>query len=121
MINSKYLYFKKRETFDRMVNTFPQWLSPICFIVDTNEIWFEGHFFQAGYESINVSEMDNTVTVAFTESQFKMVPGAGMSLSAQDNNTIVISCQALTRIDTEGPLEWANNKLKHKESGVEAG
>lgn len=121
MINSKYLYFNQRETFDRLQATFPSWLSPICFIADTNEIWFEGHFFQAGYESIRVSEMDNTVTVSLTEQNFKIVPGAGMSLSAQEDNTIVISCQALTKIDTEGPLEWKNGRLLHKESGVTEG
>lgn len=64
--------------------------------------------------------MDNTVTVSLFNSSFKIVPGQSINLSTQ-GTSIVISCNALTRIDTEGPLEWKNEKLYHKESGVTAG
>lgn len=120
-MNSKFLYFRKRQTFDNLVATFPEGLSPICFIEDTNEIWFNNHFFQAGHETLRVSEMNNNVIVSLADSYFTIVPGsASIALHAQDN-TIMISCDALTRIDTDESLEWKNNILYHKDSGVEPG
>lgn len=104
-----------------MVDSFPEGLDPLCFLEDSNEIWFMGHYFQAGNESLRVSEMDNTVTVALSDSSFKIVPGESINLSASEDNTITISCNALTKIDTEGPLEWKNKKLYHKESGIVEG
>jgi hypothetical protein len=44
-MTSKFLYFTKRRIFDTLVNSIPAELSPICFIEDSNEIWFNGHFF----------------------------------------------------------------------------
>jgi len=44
-MKSKFLYFKKRNIFDALVDSIPEELSPICFIEDSNEIWFNGHFF----------------------------------------------------------------------------
>ena len=120
-MDSKFLYFKKRRTFDSIVDTIPEDLSPICFIEDSNEIWFEGHFFQAGHESIRIEEMDNTVIVSLSDSHFTLVPGStSIQIKAQDN-AIVISSSALTRIDTDDQLEWKNNVLYHKESGIEIG
>lgn len=120
-MDSKFLYFTKRAYFNNLVNNFPIYLSPLCFIEDTNEIWFNGHFFQAGHESIRVSEMDNTVTVSLSEDNFRIVPGSANIGVRSSGKDVIISCSALTRIDTEGPLEWKNNKLYHKESGVEVG
>ena len=120
-MESKFLYFKKRRTFDSMVEQFPADLSPLCFIEDSNEIWFEHHFFQAGHESITVEEMNGTVTVRLSDASFTLVPGSSdIQFRAQDNS-IVVSTNALTRIDTDEELEWRNNKLYHKESGVEVG
>lgn len=120
-MKSKFLYFKKRNIFDALVDSIPEELSPICFIEDSNEIWFNGHFFQAGHESLRVSEMNNTVTVALSESSFTIVPGStNISVRAQDN-AIVISSNALTKIDTDDQLEWKDNKLYHKESGISIG
>lgn len=120
-MNSKFLYFRKRRTFDNLVATFPEGLSPICFIEDTNEIWFNDHFFQAGHETLMVSEMNNNVIVSLADSSFTIVPGSSsIALHAQDNN-ITISCDALTRIDTDEFLEWRGDKLYHKDSGVEVG
>lgn len=120
-MNSKFLYFKKKTTFQRMVGSFPENLDPLCFIEDSNEIWFMGHYFQAGKETLRVSEMDNTVTISLSDSSFKIVPGESINLSAGEDNSIVISCNALTKIDTNDPLEWKDKKLFHKESGVTAG
>lgn len=120
-MESKFLYFKKRTTFDSMVEQFPEDLSPLCFIEDSNEIWFENHFFQAGHESIRVSEISGTVKVSLSDASFTLVPGStSISLKSQDNS-IIISSSALTKIDTDDQLEWRDNKLYHKESGIALG
>lgn len=120
-MENKFLYFKKRRTFDSMVEQFPADLSPLCFIEDSNEIWFEHHFFQAGHESIRVDEMDGNVIVSLSDSSFTLVPGSSsIQLRAQDN-AIVISTNALTKINTDDQLEWKENKLYHKESGISIG
>ena len=117
-MNSKFLYFKKRRTFDSMVEQFPEDLSPLCFIEDSNEIWFENHFFQAGHESIRVDEMNGTVIVSLSDTSFTLVSGSSsIQLRAQEN-AIVISCNALTKIDTDDQLEWKDNKLYHKEFDI---
>lgn len=121
MMDSKFLYFTKREIFDNIVSSFPEWLSPICFIEDSNEIWFNNHFFQAGHESLRVSEMNNTVTVSLSETSFRIVPGSSSIGVTASGSDIIVSCNALTKVDTEGPLEWKNNKLYHKESGITEG
>lgn len=121
MKNSKFLYFRKKENFQSLVATFPSWLSPICFIEDSDEIWFNGHFFKAGQDSLKVSEMNNNVIVSLAESYFKIVPGTtSVSITAQ-GNSIMISCDALTKIDTDDYLEWKNQILSHKDSGVQEG
>lgn len=120
-MESKFLYFKKRRTFDSMVEQFPADLSPLCFIEDSNEIWFENHFFQAGHESLRIEEMNGTVIVSLSDTSFTLVPGSSsIQLRAQDN-AIVISSSALTKIDTDDQLEWRENKLYHKESGIQMG
>lgn len=119
---NKFIYFKTRQTFDSIKESFPANLSPLCFIEDTNEIWFNEHFFQAGHESINISEMDNVVTVSLSEDSFNIVPGSeSISVSKGQGNNIIVSCNALTRIETDSHLEWKDNKLLHKNSGVESG
>lgn len=120
-MNSKFLYFTKRETFNTLREEFPSNLSPICFIEDTNEIWFNNHFFQAGHESIRVSEMNNIVNVSLSEDGFNIVPGSeSISVKSQGKN-IIISCDALTRINTDDLLEWKDGCLYHKPSGVDQG
>lgn len=120
-MDSKFIYFTKKETFEALVSSFPSWLSPICFIEDSNEIWFNGHFFQAGKESLRVSEMNNNVIVSLSDSYFNIVPGtSSISVRAQGNN-VIISCDALTRIDTDDFLEWKDNVLYHKDSGIREG
>ena len=104
-MDSKFIYFKKRNTFDSLKESFPTNLSPLCFIEDTNEIWFNEHFFQAGHESLSVSEMDNIVTVSLSESSFSIVPGSeSIAINKGQGNNIVVSCNALTKIDTDDYL-----------------
>lgn len=121
-MESKFIYFKKRQKFDSVKESFPANLSPLCFIEDTNEIWFNNHFFQAGHESISVSEMDNIVTVSLSEDSFNISPGSeSITVRKGNDNNIIISCSALTQIDTDDYLEWSNNTLSHKDSGIDAG
>lgn len=120
-MKSKFLYFTKRNIFDALATSIPKDLSPICFIEDSNEIWFNGHFFQAGHESLRVEEMNNTVTVSLSESSFTIVPGSTSISVRSQGNAIVISSNALTKIDTDDQLEWKDNKLYHKESGITVG
>ena len=121
MKNSKFLYFTKRTTFDSLVSSFPAWLSPLCFIEDTNEIWFNGHSFQAGHDSLRVAEIDNSVIVSLADSSFRIIPGSSNIQLQTQNNNIIISSNALTRIDTDNWLEWKDNILHHKDSEVKAG
>ena len=120
-MESKFLYFVKKETFLSVKDTFPANLSPICFIEDTNEIWFNNHYFQAGHESVSISEMNNVVTVSLSENSFNIQPGSESISIRGQGNSIIISCNALTRIDTDDYLEWKDNKLYHAKSGVIAG
>lgn len=65
--------------------------------------------------------MDNAVVVSLADSYFRIIPGSSnISLQTQGNN-ILISSNALTRIDTDNWLEWSNNLLRHKDSGVREG
>jgi len=65
--------------------------------------------------------MDNIVNVSLSEDSFNIVPGSeSISLKSQ-GKSVIISCDALTRIDTDDFLEWKDNKLYHKKTGVEAG
>ena len=120
-MDSKFLYFVKKEIFNNIYESFPPNLSPLCFIEDTNEIWFNNHFFQAGHESIRISEMNNIVNVSLSEDSFNIVPGSeSISVKSQGKN-IIISCDALTKINTDDFLEWKDGKLYHKASGVNRG
>ena len=120
-MESKFLYFKKRRTFDSMVEQFPADLSPLCFIEDSNEIWFEHHFFQAGHESLRVDEIDGNIIVSLSDTSFTLIPGSSSIQLKSLDNSIIISSNALTYIDTDDQLEWKDDKLFHKESGIEIG
>lgn len=121
-MESKFLYFVHRATFDANVNSFPQNLSPLCFIQDTNEIWFNNHFFQAGHDSIAVSEINGVVSVVLAESSFNIIPGSENISIKASGNSIIVSSTALTRIDTDDYLEWREDKLYHKTpSDLQAG
>lgn len=124
VINSKFAYVKKKETFEPLITTIPKGLNPIVFIEDTREIWTCGTYFSIGYPSIEVSESSGSVKVNIGNSFF-LLSTAGESISVRkgDGNRIIISSKALNRVDTEAPLTWdtTNRKLLHMDSGVAPG
>lgn len=124
IINSKFAYVKKKETFEPLITTIPKGLNPIVFIEDTREMWTCGTYFSIGYPSIEVSESSGSVKVNIGNSFF-LLSTAGESISVRkgDGNRIIISSNALNRIDTEAPLTWdiTNRKLLHMDSGVAPG
>lgn len=124
IINSKFAYVKKKETFEPLITTIPKGLNPIVFIEDTREMWTCGTYFSIGYPSIEISESSGSVKVSIGNSFF-LLSTAGESISVRkgDGNRIIISSNALNRVDTEPPLEWnvSDRKLLHMDSGVAPG
>lgn len=124
IINSKFAYVKKKETFEPLITTIPKGLNPIVFIEDTREMWTCGTYFSIGYPSIEISESSGSVKVSIGNSFF-LLSTAGESISVRkgDGNRIIISSNALNRINTEPPLEWnvSDRKLLHMDSGVAPG
>lgn len=124
VINSKFAYIKKKEVFEPLITTIPKGLNPIVFIEDTREMWTCGTYFSIGYPSIEISESSGSVKVSIGNSFF-LLSTAGESISVRkgDGNRIIISSNALNRVDTEAPLTWdtANRKLLHMDSGVAPG
>lgn len=123
-INSKFAYIKKKETFESLMPTIPQGLNPIVFIEDTREMWTCGTYFSIGYPSIEVSEVSGSVKVGIGNSFFLMsTAGDSLSIRKGDGNRIIISSNALNKVDTEAPLYWDSTakKLLHMESEVVAG
>lgn len=124
VIDSKFAYVKKKEVFEPLIESIPKGLNPIVFIEDTREMWTCGTYFSIGYPSIEISEVSGSVKVQIGNSFFLMsTAGESISVRKGDGNRIIISSNALSRVDTEPPLEWdaANRKLLHKESGAVPG
>lgn len=124
VIDSKFAYIKKKEVFEPLIESIPKGLNPIVFIEDTREMWTCGTYFSIGYPSIEISEVSGSVKVQIGNSFFLMsTAGESISVRKGDGNRIIISSNALSRVDTEPPLEWdaANRKLLHKESGAVPG
>ena len=124
IIDKKIVYARKKEEFESLIPTIPEGLNPVVFIEDTREMWTCGTYFSIGYPSIEVSEVSGSVKVQIGNSFFLLTPtGDSISLRKGDGNRIIISSNALNRVDTEPPLEWdaANRKLLHKTSGVVPG
>lgn len=124
VIDSKFAYIKRKEVFEPLIDTIPKGLNPIVFIEDTREMWTCGTYFSIGYPSIEISEVSGSVKVQIGNSFFLMsTVGESISVRKGDGNRIIISSNALNRVDTEPPLEWdaANRKLLHKTSGVVPG
>lgn len=124
IIDKKFVYIKKKETFEPLISTIPKGLNPIVFIEDTREMWTCGTYFSIGYPSIEVSETSGSIKVAIGNSFFIVsTVGETLSIKKGDGNRIVISSNALNKIDTEAPLEWnnADKKLYHLQSGVAPG
>lgn len=124
IINKKIVYARKKEEFEPLIPTIPEGLNPVVFIEDTREVWTCGTYFSIGYPSIEVSEVSGSVKVQIGNSFFLLTPtGDSISLRKGDGNRIIISSNALNRVDTEPPLKWdaSNRKLLHMESGVASG
>lgn len=124
IINKKIVYARKKEEFESLIPTIPEGLNPVVFIEDTREMWTCGTYFSIGYPSIEVSEVSGSVKVQIGNSFFLLTPtGDSISLRKGDGNRIIISSNALNRVDTEPPLKWdaSNRKLLHMESGVASG
>ena len=121
-INSKFIYAKSREAFERELPNIPPGLNPIVFIESTKEMWTMGTYFSIGYPGIEITEGTNDVTVNIGDSNFSLST-RGDSLSVKKSTTgngIILSSTALTKVDTEAPLDWdiVNEKLLHLKSGV---
>lgn len=124
IIDKKIVYARKKEEFESLIPTIPEGLNPVVFIEDTREMWTCGTYFSIGYPSIEVSEVSGSVKVQMGNSFFLLTPtGDSISLRKGDGNRIIISSNALNRVDTEPPLKWdaSNRKLLHMESGVASG
>lgn len=124
IIDKKIVYARKKEEFEPLIPTIPEGLNPVVFIEDTREVWTCGTYFSIGYPSIEVSEVSGSVKVQIGDSFFLLTPtGDSISLRKGDGNRIIISSNALNRVDTEPPLKWnaSNRKLLHMESGVASG
>lgn len=124
IIDKKIVYARKKEEFESLIPTIPEGLNPVVFIEDTKEMWTCGTYFSIGYPSIEVSEVSGSVKVQIGNSFFLLTPtGDSISLRKGGGNRIIISSNALNRVDTEPPLKWdaSNRKLLHMESGVASG
>lgn len=124
IIDKKIVYARKKEEFEPLIPTIPEGLNPVVFIEDTREMWTCGTYFSIGYPSIEVSEVSGSVKVQMGNSFFLLTPtGDSISLRKGGGNRIIISSNALNRVDTEPPLKWdaSNRKLLHMESGVASG
>lgn len=124
IIDKKIVYARKKEEFEPLIPTIPEGLNPVVFIEDTREMWTCGTYFSIGYPSIEVSEVSGSVKVQIGNSFFLLTPtGDSISLRKGGGNRIIISSNALNRVDTEPPLKWdaSNRKLLHMESGVASG
>ena len=124
IIDKKIVYARKKEEFEPLIPTIPEGLNPVVFIEDTREMWTCGTYFSIGYPGIEVSEVSGSVKVQIGNSFFLLTPtGDSISLRKGDGNRIIISSNALNRVDTEPPLKWnaSNRKLLHMESGVASG
>lgn len=124
MIDSKFAYIKKKASFEPLIPTIPTGLNPIVFIEDTKEMWTCGTYFSIGFPGIEISEVSGSVKVEIGNSFFLMsTAGESISIRKGDGNRIIISSNALNRVDTEHPLEWdaTNRKLLHKTSGAAPG
>lgn len=123
-ISSKFAFFKRKEAFEPLIPTIPKGLNPIIFIEDTREMWTCGTYFSVGFPSIEVVEESGSVKIKIGNSYFLMsTVGDGLSIRKGDGNRVIINSNALTKIDTNKPLQWdtSEKKLLHMVSGCVPG
>lgn len=123
-MNSKIIYAKTKEAFQRELPNFPDKLDPLVFIEDTSQIWILGKYFSMGTPTVMVSEKNNVVDIKIGEEGFNLsTTGETISIIKGVGNNIIFSSSALNTIDTSYPLKWdaAEKKLSHVESLLEGG
>ena len=121
-ITNKIVYIKNKATFQSLISTIPANLDPIVFIEDSDEIWTCGHYFNAGYPSLAVSESGGQIQISLGDNDLSLITsGDSLSIKKGTSNSIILTSSALTSIKTGDPLLWADNTLIHKESGVLTG
>ena len=115
-INSKFIYAKTKTAFEREIPNIPENLKPIVFIEDTREMWTCGTYFSIGYPAINVTETNSIVSVGIGNTSFSLASsGESLSIKKGIGNNIIITSNALSKVNTDLPLEWdnLNKKLLH--------
>ena len=120
-IKSKFLYAKTKVAFENEIANIPEGLNPIVFIEDTKELWTCGTYFSIGSPNIIVSEVGGMINVSLGDSNFILTSsGDALNIHKGEGNNIIFNSTALTKVDTQKPLEWdtINKKLLHSESGV---
>ena len=124
-INSKFIYAKTKTAFEREIPNIPENLKPIVFIEDTREMWTCGTYFSIGYPAINVTETNSIVSVGIGNTSFSLASsGESLSIKKGVGNNIIITSNALSKVNTEEPLHWdvTDKKLLHsKVQGLLAG
>lgn len=112
-ITSKFIYAKTRSGFEEKINTIPDNLKPIVFIEDTRELWTMGTYFSLGYPSIQVNEISGKVQIKIGQETLTLeVSGETLSVKKGQGNTVIVSSNALSKIDTDSPLKWDNSSKK---------
>lgn len=122
-IKGKILYAKTRSGFEKEIPNIPQGLNPVVFIEDTREMWTCGTYFSIGYPGIYVTEDSGVIKVTIGDTFFTLgTTGEALSIRNSGNN-IILSSNALSKVDTESPLKWDvyQKKLLHEKSNVQKG
>lgn len=123
-INNKFVYVKNRKTFEDLIQTIPKGLNPIVFIEDTREIWTNNTYFSMNDPDVFITEDSGSVNINIGQNKINLSTfGDSLSIRKGVGEKIIISSTALTKINTEAPLEWdlVNKKLIHQDSEVVAG
>lgn len=123
-INNKFVYVKTRNVFEGLIDSIPKGLDPIVFIEDTREVWTCGTYFSMNNPDVFLTESNGSVNLNIGSNEINIsTAGDGISVKKGIGDKIIISSTALTKIDTNYPLEWSNvdKKLIHSESGVDSG
>lgn len=123
-MESKIIYAKTKDAFQRELPNIPPELKPLVFIEDTKEVWIMGNYFSIGSPGIRILDTDNIITVEVGPSNFTMsTTGDNIVIRKGEGNNIIFSSSALTSIDTEYPLKWDTTikKLTHEKTEITPG
>lgn len=123
-MESKIIYAKTKDAFQRELPNIPENLNPLVFIEDTREVWILGNYFSIGSPGVFVTDANDIITVEIGQSNFTMsASGDNITIRKGSGNNIIFSSSALSSINTEAPLKWDNvaKKLTHEKSDVTSG